>query len=122
MKEILYVFIGGGIGSILRYGISRWMSGITEAFFLGTLTVNFIGSFLIAVIYMLLQHKDISQLNYTLLAIGFCGGFTTFSSFSMENVQLIQQGQWLQFILYVCTSLLLGIAGFALGLWLMKST
>ncbi|MDT8346469.1 MAG: CrcB family protein, partial [Flavobacteriaceae bacterium] len=59
---------------------------------------------------------------YSLLAIGFCGGFTTFSAFSMENVHLLQQGHWLQFTLYACGSVLLGILGFLLGFWLMKAT
>ena len=95
MKSYLFVFIGGGIGSGLRY----WLSGVTyrflpENFPYGTLAVNVIGCFVIGVFLTLFQERfAVYRSLRTFVAIGILGGFTTFSSFSAETINLLRAGE-----------------------------
>jgi CrcB protein len=118
----LYVAIGGAAGSLLRY----WCSGAVaqafgETFPFGTLTVNVLGSMLIGTIAVvigpdgrLLIAPEIRQL----ILIGLFGGFTTFSSFSLQTLALIQDGEWLYAGLNVVLSVVLCLAGVWLG-WML---
>ena len=83
MKQFLLVFIGGGFGSILRYYISKNLNAYYSNFYLGTFLVNIIGCLLIGILIGLsLKNNYISENQTLLLATGFCGGFTTFSTFA----------------------------------------
>lgn len=105
----LFVFIGGGAGSILRYGISFLVQRQTTVTFpLATLFSNIISCLLFAAVYFVYQQKDlIPQSMRVLLITGFCGGLSTFSAFSFETFELIRRGELLYAVLNVLVSVLL---------------
>lgn len=105
LKSLILVFIGGGLGSVLRSLAGKLFSFAT--FPLGTLLVNVLGSLLIGFLYALFSRQIIGEDYRLLLAVGFCGGFTTFSTFSNESLHFLRNGQWGPFILYAVGSLLL---------------
>lgn len=120
MKPFLLVFFGGGIGSLLRYIISKALNGYFQHFFLGTFLVNSIGCLLIGLILGLFVKGSFSENQILLFATGFCGGFTTFSTFAFEKHSLLDAGELLYFSFYTLSSILIGILAVALGLWLSK--
>lgn len=122
LKMILLAGSGSFIGGVLRYLMqlmfSKFYSGSIPV---GTLVVNIIGSFLIGVIFALSEKSDIiSQETKIFLAVGICGGFTTFSSFSIENLLLLRDGQYFQMILYTLLSVFLGLSATFTGFQLIK--
>lgn len=120
-KALLVVFLGGGVGSVLRYLFSKWLNPLSESFFIGTFLVNILGCLLIGVISgWVLRSQYMDQYLSLLLITGFCGGFTTFSTFSLENLNLIRSGDLNQFLLYSLLSLTTGIAAVLGGIWLGK--
>jgi CrcB protein len=114
IKNFLLVGLGGALGSMLRYAV--YLSVTVKNFPLGTFAVNIAGSFIIGIV-LALSLKDESFLNNwkVFLATGICGGFTTFSSFSAENVALFQNGKFGIALLYITLSIVLGIAAAWLG-------
>lgn len=108
MKDLLMVGIGGFAGSIFRYKIGALVSAkITSKFPWGTFCVNLLGAFLIGLlIASALKNQQAAML---LLVTGFCGGFTTFSTFALENLRLLQSGQWSVLLAYLLLSLVGGI-------------
>ena len=122
MKNILLVFLGGGLGSSLRYLISKYLNQLENSIALGTFTVNILGSLLIGIIMGFALKNDTHSSTLTLLvATGFCGGFTTFSAFALENYQLLKTGDVTNFIVYTLGSVALGIVAVFIGIWLVKS-
>jgi len=121
MKQLLLVFFGGGIGSLLRYLISKTFNAYFQHFYLGTFLVNIIGCLLIGIILGISVKGNYLSDNQTLLlATGFCGGFTTFSTFAFEKHSLITSGEFMHFAFYTIASIAIGIFAVALGLWLAK--
>ncbi len=114
INHLLLVGAGGFLGSVLRYQISlAFFHKIGNEFPLGTLLANLIGSFLIGV---LLSGAIRSSHSWTLLLVtGFCGGFTTFSTFAIENIKLIENGNWSISIVYLTISLVGGLGLCLLG-------
>jgi len=114
IQNLLLVGAGGFIGSVLRYQISlAFFHRIGNEFPTGTLIVNLVGSFLIGI---LLSGAMKSSHSWTLLLVtGFCGGFTTFSTFAIENIKLIENENWNISILYLTLSLIGGIGLCLLG-------
>ncbi len=106
----LLVFIGGGIGSVLRYIISLWWAKSNVVFPFGTLVANSFAAIVLAFLYFSAIEANHSSL-WFLLAIGFCGGLSTFSTFSLETFQLMKSGEqlyaWLNILLSVALSLLM---------------
>ena len=108
MRNILFIFLGGGVGSVLRYLISMYTQKLIKigSFPLGTLLVNILGCFMIGFFTSYFMKSD-NYLKY-LLITGLCGGFTTFSTFSIENYSLWENQQFATLILYIVLSILLG--------------
>ena len=113
------IAFGGAAGSVSRYLVSTWMTRASGTFPLGTFAVNVAGSFLIAFFARAFSTPDSNPVIRAALTIGFCGGFTTFSTFSAEFVALVQEGRTGRAVLYVVasvlTSVLAVVAGLAVG-------
>ena len=121
IKILLLIGSGGFAGSILRYVISMGVQNkFLSSFPYGTLSVNVIGSFLIGVVYALVERGNLSPETRIFLATGLLGGFTTFSAFSLDALNLLHEGLWLEGATYIVTSVLLGIAFAFLGLLTIK--
>lgn len=122
IKSILLVGIGSFFGGALRYAVSLIMKNITAQIFpWATLSVNLIGCFLFGLIFALFgKYSSVNSTLCLLLATGFCGGFTTFSTFANESLQMLQCGNILGFFVYVLASLVLGIALVSLGYYLVR--
>ena len=119
LKNILLVGLGGAAGSMLRYAFSVWFKH--ASFPLATFLVNVIGSFIIGLVFAYSLRSESFATNWRLfLAAGICGGFTTFSAFSLESLQLLQQQRVGIFFLYVIGSVLLGLAATWFGYSLLK--
>jgi CrcB protein len=112
--NILLVGIGGAAGSILRYLCQR---SLNFSFPYGTLLVNIAGCLLIGLLWGFFT-RHIDEQKRLLLVTGFCGGFTTFSSFTYEGVQMLADNRWIQFTFYTAISVVAGLlatyAGFKL--------
>lgn len=123
MKEFLFVFVGGGIGSSLRYLVSLlWKQFISQPsvsnpilFPWPTLVTNVLGCFLIGLFYAHASSWHLKPDTTLLLTTGLCGGLTTFSTFSWESISLLRSGQTTLFLLYLILSLLLGFLALLAG-------
>jgi len=121
IKTLILVGSGGFLGSSLRYLLSRYIeSRWLSSFPYGTFGVNILGCLIIGLIYGLSIKNLASGEIRLLLATGFCGGFTTFSSFSYEFLSLMQDGQLWYAFLYCFGSLLAGLLAVWIGLTLIK--
>ena len=119
MKSFILVFLGGGLGSGLRYLVTTAMNQYSKVFPFGTFTVNMLGCLLIGLILGYAQKENTLTSNQTLLlATGFCGGFTTFSAFANENLELIKNGEIFNFSVYTIGSVLIGILTVYIGFYL----
>lgn len=117
MKEVIFVFLGGGIGSALRYLCSLFLNGQagSSAFPWATFCVNIAGCFLIGLLSGIAGKTGMSEPVRLMLTVGICGGFTTFSTFCNESFSLLRNGNYLIFALYITLSILLGILFVVLG-------
>ena len=120
--NMVLVVLGGGTGSLLRYLCQRWVNESWQhSFPLATFLVNIFGCLLIGMLYALGEKGNVLSPQTRLLFItGFCGGFTTFSTFAFENRELLRTGDVLAFILYAAGSVILGILAVYLGSWFIK--
>jgi CrcB protein len=124
MTNWLLVAFGGAIGAGARYGVNQWIVQVAsanhwlKAFPFGTLIVNISGSLLLACLFVVTQHHAQQQSLWLLLGVGVLGAFTTFSTFSLEFVQLAQQGDYLKAILFASANFIGCIGAILLVLWL----
>jgi fluoride exporter len=123
IKTILIIGLGGALGSILRFLLQKIIYDLHPVNFpWGTLLVNISGCFLIGVFFGLAEKGNLLSTDWRLfLTTGFCGGFTTFSSFAWENIQLVRTGHLVYGALYIAASLVLGIFAAFFGIWILKS-
>ncbi|CAM1339482.1 fluoride efflux transporter CrcB [Tenacibaculum aestuarii] len=120
MKQFLLVFIGGGIGSVLRYIIGKALNSSQTGIPYGTFTANILGSLFIGIILGLAAKNQALTQNHTLLlATGFCGGFTTFSTFAYENHVFLKSGDFSSFALYTIASFIIGFLAVFAGIFLV---
>jgi CrcB protein len=112
IKVLLAIGSGSFLGGISRYLLSRAIqNSVASTFPFGTLWVNIFGCFLIGLLYGLSDRGNLSNNELRLfLTVGFCGGFTTFSTFSTENLALLRDGSFLHFTVYAGLSVFLGLA------------
>lgn len=121
LKILLLIGSGGFAGSILRYLVSLGVQNkFLSAFPYGTISVNIIGSFLIGIVYALVEKGNLSPETRLFLATGILGGFTTFSAFSLDALNLLQEGLWLEGFSYILVSVIAGIAFAFLGILTIK--
>lgn len=122
IKSILTVGIGSFFGGSLRYIISMIMRNICgQGFPWGTLTVNLLGCLFFGLLFAIFSKNGMTSNPWCLLlTTGLCGGFTTFSTFANEGVQMLQNGNISGFIGYVATSIVGGLALIGLGYWIAK--
>lgn len=123
MINFFLVFIGGACGSVSRYLATQLINYFfVNKFFLGTILVNILGSFLIGMLYILAseQVKVISEQTKLFLITGFLGGFTTFSAFSLDFFKLIEAGQIMMAIFYILISVVFLLLAVFAGFYLTK--
>ncbi|MDO5106558.1 fluoride efflux transporter CrcB [Capnocytophaga sp.] len=123
-KLLLFVGLGSGIGGMLRVALSLFVNakyGKIAGFPIGIVAVNLIGCFLMGFVATYLSKKPDFESLYNFLAIGVLGGFTTFSAFSLETLQLMQQRDFFNAFLYVAISVLAGILACFLGFFIKNS-
>ena len=123
LKSLLIVGTGSFIGGAMRYLLSTLMKNVCgQGFPWGTLSVNLLGCFLFGIVFAIFsKNSSTDNTLYLLLTTGVCGGFTTFSTFANESVQMLQHGNTSGFIGYVATSILAGLVLIALGYWMVKA-
>ena len=122
MKQFFLVFIGGGFGSALRFLIGKYLNDAATGIPYGTFAANIIGSLLIGIILGFAAKNNALTENHTLLlATGFCGGFTTFSTFAYENHVFLKTGDFTSFALYTIGSFVVGFLAVFIGIFLVKS-
>ncbi len=126
MVRLAWVCVGGALGSGARYLVSGWVLRLMGASFpFGTLTVNVVGSFLLGAIMHVALSSDVMSPNARLaLTTGAMGGFTTYSTFSYESLNLFREGAWALALLNIATTVVLCLlataAGFAAGRWVLS--
>lgn len=122
IRTLIFIGLGGFLGSVSRYLMSV---GLQQYFFtsfpVGTLSVNTLGSFLIGVIFGFAEKGVLLSADWKMfLTVGFCGGFTTFSTFTLDNLMLLRDGQIAHFLLYSGGSLLIGLFAVVMGYYLTR--
>ena len=122
-RDILLVGVGGFAGSVARYLVSALLATWTASTFpFATFAVNIVGCFLIGMIAIFADRAGIvSPALRLLLAVGFCGVFTTFSAFSIESVGLLEKGEYFYVSIYIALSVILGILATVLGMALARA-
>ena len=113
MTAALAVFLGGGAGALARYGLGRWAVGAGRELLWGTLAANALACALLAYLAFAAVRQADPPAARLLLATGFCGGFSTFSTFAYEAFALLQGGRPADALLYVAASLAVGLGAFA---------
>lgn len=120
MKEAALIFLGGGAGSVLRFYIGRWTNQVYPLSFpMGTLAANVLACLTLGIIIGLADQKNAMSADARLFwTVGFCGGFSTFSTFSQETLNLLQAGLTFVLALYAAASLVVCVAAVCAGIWL----
>ncbi|WP_026897118.1 fluoride efflux transporter FluC [Daejeonella oryzae] len=122
MKEILLVFAGGGLGSVCRLMVSKLVNLYSPVFPMATLASNFLSCVIFGALVMLgFNRMDFSYSLKLLLITGFCGGFSTYSAFTFETVELFKNGQQWMGISNIILNFGISVAGLYLGMFAIKS-
>lgn len=112
MREIILVFLGGGLGSVTRFSLGKWVNAFHSHHFpFGTLVVNIVACFALGFIIGFADSKQMMSAHSRLFwAVGFCGGFSTFSTFSNESLTLLQNGYNTSMVMYILLSVVLCVS------------
>lgn len=121
IKQLVLVGLGGGIGSVFRYLTSMLTTKYyTGTFPLATFVTNILGCFIIGILIGYFSHNNTDSNLKLLFITGFCGGYTTFSTFAAENINLLQNQNYVTLIAYTFASILVGFLAVGIGLMLSK--
>jgi fluoride exporter len=121
MKQMLFIALGGSIGALARYGIAKFVNQMSGGVFpWGTLTVNFIGLFVIGFLYELFEKTLVPSEIRLFLTVGFLGALTTFSTYGMETITLFRNGQYGAAILNIVLSNVVGIVLVVAGIYVAR--
>jgi len=115
MPSIIYVFLGGGLGSLCRYGIGQYYSASDSLFPMATFIANILACLILGILLGYQLKDNLSQSLSLLFMTGFCGGFSTFSTFSAESLKLFESDQAGIALLYIGTSIIFGLLSVYLG-------
>ena len=120
MFKLLLIALGGAAGTLARYGTATALRGMTEraGFPVGTLVINLAGCFLLGVVNTVVLERGVPDAWRLAVGVGFCGAFTTFSTFGFETLALLREGRYAAAALYVVGSNMLGLVAATLG-WLV---
>ena len=113
---LLAIALGGAAGSTLRYLVSVWLAKANGAFPVSTFAVNVVGALLLGFLARVFNAPESSPIWRAALTVGFCGGFTTFSTFSAEFVALVQEGRSARAVAYVVASVVSSVLAITVGL------
>ncbi len=117
MLDWFLIGLGGGAGAVLRHAVGEWLAEAGRGVPWATLVVNVLGAAGLGVLLALLEGSTEGQRLRLVVGVGLLGGFTTFSTFSVEIVRLAQDGGWIRGAAYAVASVLLGVGGVLLGIW-----
>jgi CrcB protein len=122
LRQIMLVGLGSAVGGMARFLLGKWVYSLyPQTFPLPTLIINIIGCFLIGLIFgYSIKTGTLSAETRLLLTTGLCGGFTTFSAFAYENIQLMKNGDYTMVVVYITASVVLGIVAAFLGMEIIK--
>lgn len=122
MKDLLFVFLGGGLGSVMRYVVRFVVPErlLAMVFPWSTFAVNVAGSFLIGLFYAISARFSMPDSVRLFLTVGLCGGFTTFSTFSNDTISLLRGGQYLLAAVYIVASVVLSLLAVVAGYSMAK--
>lgn len=122
IQHLLWVAIGGGLGAVARFVVSAWVyQHTTSSFPWGTYVVNFLGSLLFGVLFVLIfANQPQREVLRLLVLVGFFGAFTTFSTFSFETVRLMESGLWWMALVNVVASVVSCVLGAWLGMGMAR--
>ena len=121
MQTILAVAVGGALGAASRFWLAGVLNDKADKLPIGTLACNVLGSLVMGILFVLIMEKTrLSPELRPLLMVGFLGAFTTFSSFSLETVALLQEGHIMSALIYVLLSVLMCIAALSAGIWITR--
>jgi CrcB protein len=123
LRLLFIIGIGGFLGTIARYLFQQLIYRFYPASFpVGTLAINLLGCFLIGIFFALSEKGNVIPPEWRMfLTTGLCGGFTTFSAFSFESVQLLNDGEYTYMTGYILASVVIGIAATIAGIWITRS-
>ena len=113
--NLVYIAVFGALGSLARYGIGLWGASYGFLFPWGTLLINFLGSLILGFVATLALEHQVSETVRLAIAVGFCGAFTTFSTFELEVMNAVLEGRFLMAAAYIASSLGLGLIAVFLG-------
>lgn len=120
--HLLMVFLGGGFGALARYGITKWMERAHEVFSIGTIISNVLACLILGFVIGYSSRHAVDKYLLTFLLMGFCGGFSTFSTFSYENYRMLIDGQYGAFAINVLFSVGICLIAIILGLKMAQWT
>lgn len=119
LLNCLMVFLGGGCGALCRFGVQH-LGIFDEDKYYYTVGINITGCLTIGILWALVERWNISRHLFLLVFTGFLGGYTTYSAFTLDAMQLVQAGQWGKALFYIGITVVGGLGGCALGLFLTE--
>lgn len=122
MNNLLLIFLGGGFGSLARYGVGRGLATYSINLPYGTLAANVLACIILGFFtgWMAFRESELALHYRALIAVGFCGGFSTFSTFSNETLEMLLNDRWGDAIFNILLSVILCLLASFAGLWLGK--